>query len=177
MLYFGTCSVEDPDQQRSPYVAHKLEMESRLERSPGPWMVLRLPLAIGPGHRGRALAQFLFDRISRGEPFDVWERATRYPVDVDDILRIARRFIADRSLWNRRINVALRAYPVPEFVRAMEAIVGKSAVCQRLPKGRHYPLVCPELAAITRELDLDVDAGYLERVLRKYYDYAGGAAR
>jgi len=175
LVYFGTCSVEDPDQRGAPYVAHKLEMESLLERAGAPWMVLRLPLAIGPGHRGQTLAQFLYDRISRGEALEVWDRATRYPVDVADILRIARRFIADRTLWNRRMNVALRAYPVLEFVRVMEAIVGRRARYRLLPRGRHYAIRCPELAAVAPELGLDLDEGYLERVLRKYFPAPGTA--
>src|SRR4051812_46597128 len=48
VVYFGTTSVFDPDRRDTPYVRHKLAMESLLELSQGPWMVLRLPLAIGP---------------------------------------------------------------------------------------------------------------------------------
>jgi nucleoside-diphosphate-sugar epimerase len=175
LLYFGTCSVDDPDRRETPYVLHKLEIELLLEQAGAPWMVLRLPLAIGPGHRGRALAQFLYDRVSRGEAFEVLQRATRYPIDVADVVRIARRFVADRAQWNRRINVALRAYPVIEFVRVMEAIVGKRARYHLVPKGRHYAVHCPELAAIARELNLESDEGYLERVLRKYFARPGAA--
>ena len=169
LLYFGTCSADDPEQRSSAYVAHKLAMESFLEHAGGPWMVLRLPLAIGPGHRGKALAQYLYERISRGEPFEVWEHATRHPIDVADVVKIARRFIADPAHWNCRINVALRAYPVLEFVRAMESIVGKPAHYRLLPKGRPYAIRCPELEGLSGALGLDADEGYLERLLRKYY--------
>ncbi|MEX2150260.1 MAG: NAD-dependent epimerase/dehydratase family protein [Steroidobacteraceae bacterium] len=169
LVYFGTCSADDPDRRETPYVAHKLEMEAFLERLASPWMVLRLPLAIGPGRRGRTLAPYLYERISRGEPFEVWENATRYPIDVVDALRIARRLIDVPAYWNRRINVALRAFPVPEFVRVMESIVGQPAVCRRVPKGRHYVIDCPEVRGLDSELALDYTERYLERVLRKYF--------
>jgi glycosyltransferase involved in cell wall biosynthesis/nucleoside-diphosphate-sugar epimerase len=169
LVYFGTCSVHDPDSRDTPYVAHKLRMESILENAPGPWLVLRLPLAIGPGHRGRTLARFLHQRIVRQEPFQIWGGATRYPIDVEDVVRIARRLIGERSNWNRRINIALQSFPVHEFVRAMEAVTGMRANFTLLPKGHHYALECPEVVRLADDLQLDFSPGYLERVLRKYY--------
>jgi nucleoside-diphosphate-sugar epimerase len=169
LVYFGTCSVEDPDRRESPYTAHKLEMEAILERSGSPWMVLRLPLAIGPGRRGRTLAPFLFDRISRGIRFGVWQHAIRYPIDVEDASRIAAAMILSRAFLNRRINVALRAYPVLAFVEAMENIVGKRAVYEVLPKGTHYAIHHPELDEMAPGLALDLTEQYLDRVLRKYF--------
>ena len=55
IVYFGTCSAEDADKRETPYVRHKIEMETLLEHSHGPWMVLRLPLAIAlrPAQRPR----------------------------------------------------------------------------------------------------------------------------
>lgn len=169
LVYFGTCSVDDPGRACTPYVEHKLHMETLLKLSPHPWMVLRLPLAIGPGRRGTTLAPFLYDRISRGETFEVWEHATRYLVDVADALRIAARFIRAPELWNRRINVALRAFPVLEFVRVMEGILRRRAVYTLVPKGRHYQIRCPEVAAVSGKLNIDRSNRYLERVLDKYF--------
>ena len=169
LVYFGTCSVYDPDRRDTPYVAHKLEMESMIEASPGPWLVLRLPLAVGHGHRGRTLARFLHERIVHEEPFEIWSGATRYPIDVEDVVRIAKYLIGRRSYWSRRINVVLRAFPVLEFVRALEAATGKKAKYTLLPKGRHYEVACPEIAHLAGELQLDFSADYLGRVLRKYF--------
>lgn len=169
LVYIGTCSADDPERRDSPYVVHKLEMERFLEQHKSPWLVLRLPLAIGPVRGGHTLAPYLFERISRGERFQVWQGATRYPIDVDDVVRIARRLIGDPDYRNRRINVALRPYTVLAFVRIMESIVGKPALFDLLPKGSHYDIRCPELEALGAELALERDEGYLERVLRKYY--------
>lgn len=176
LVYFGTCSADDPDRQATAYVQHKLAMESYLADSSHPWMVLRLPLAIGRGHRGQTLARYLHQRISRGVPFEVWANSTRYPVDVEDAFRIAVRLISDRSMWNRRINIALRAFPVPEFVRVMEQIVGKPGVYTLIQKGQHYELECPEIARLADELGLDFSEDYLQRVLSKYFHHDPTAA-
>jgi nucleoside-diphosphate-sugar epimerase len=174
LVYFGTCSVDDPDRRDTPYVRHKLEMESQIRSSPGPWMVLRLPLAVGPGRRGKTLANFLYDRIIHGRAFDVWAHSTRYPIDVEDAYRIASRLIEDRSMWRRTVNVALRAYKVLDFVRILEEITGRKAAYALVEKGRHFELHCPEVAALAGELHLDFSEGYLEKVLRKYFTH--GAA-
>jgi nucleoside-diphosphate-sugar epimerase len=169
LVYFGTCSVDDPDRRATPYVQHKMRMEALLAGSSSPWMVLRLPLAIGPEHRSPTLANFLHDRIVRGEKFEVWARSSRYPIDIEDAFRLASRFIADRSLWRRTINIALRAFPVLDFVRVLERITGKRALYRLVEKGAHYDLRCPEVAKLASELELDFSPRYLERVLRRYF--------
>ena len=172
LVYFGTCSVDDPDRAGTPYVQHKLAMEALLAGSGSPWIVLRLPLAIGPEHRSPTLANFLHDCIMRGERFEVWVRSTRYPVDVDDVVRIGSRFIAQRPLWRRPINIALRSFLVLDFVRVLESIARRRAVYTLVEKGAHYDLRCPEVSRLASELALDFSPHYLERVLRKYFPTA-----
>ncbi len=169
LVYFSTCSIDDPDRCATPYVQHKQAMEMTLSECSGRWLVLRVPLAIGPGQSGSTLAPFLHERISRGEPFDVWADAIRYPIDVDDLVRIVDRLVADRANWNRTINIALRAFPVLEFVRSMERIVGKRARCNVVQRGSPYEVRCPEVSALADELELDFSPEYLDRVLRKYF--------
>jgi hypothetical protein len=169
LVYFGTCSVHDPERRDTPYVRHKLAMESLLASTGGPWLVLRVPLAIGRNPGSRTLAQFLHERILSGQSFEVWEGAVRFPIDVDDLFRIGCRFIGDSAMWNRRINVALRAFPVLKFVNILEAIAGKKANFVLVPKGENFKLDCPEVLQIAGELRLDLSDRYLERVLRKYF--------
>jgi len=170
LLYFGTCSVYDPDRIDTPYVQHKLRMEEALlAGSRGGYLVLRLPLVIGPSERAKTLPSFLHARIRNGESFEVWSRAMRYPIDVDDVLRVAARFVDEPAMINRRINVALRAYRVMDFVRIMERIVGREARVDLIDKGGSYEVSCPELRELDAELQLDRSEQYLERVLRKYF--------
>ena len=169
LVYFSTSSIEDTDRRNTPYVKHKLAMESYLANSPGQWLVLRLPLVIGRGHRGATFAQFLYQKISEGESFEIWANATRYPIDVDDVLRVAREFIENRQFANQRINIALRSYPATEFVRLMEEIVGKSARCVQVGKGSHQEILCPEVIQLAEKFKLDYSDSYLERILRKYF--------
>jgi nucleoside-diphosphate-sugar epimerase len=115
------------------------------------------------------LATAFYDRISSGEPFEVWEGTTRYPIDVTDVVRIVTRFLSDSSMWNRKINVALRSFSVLEFVKEIEKIVGKAANYELVPKGQEYKIPTPEILSLAKEMGLDYSENYLSRVLRKYY--------
>lgn len=170
LVYFGTCSVDDPERRDTPYVQHKMGMEALLGASQGAWLVLRIPLAIGRNAGSQTLAQFLHERIAHGEPFEIWEGAARYPIDVDDALRIGGRLINDPAMWRRCINVALRQFPVLDFVRVLEEIVGRKANYLLVRKGQRYELDCPEILQIAGELGLDLTEGYLAKVLHKYFD-------
>lgn len=169
LVYFGTCSADDPDRAGTPYVRHKLAMESLVATIGGSWLTLRLHLAIGREGSPTTFAQFLYDRITRGEHFEVWSRAIRYPIDVDDVVRIATRLISDPVLRDRTINIGLRRYSALEFVRAMERAVGLAARFTLVEKGQSLELRCPEAAAVADRLSLDYGEDYLERVLRKYF--------
>lgn len=169
LVYFGTCSIYDSDRRETPYVRHKLAMESLLAQGALPWIVLRLPLAIGPGHRGNTLAKFLHDRILRNESFEVWGNSIRYPIDVADAFRLATRLLGDPSMRQRSVNIASRGFLVMDFVRAFETILGKKASCTLVRKGHHYEVPCPEIATLLRELHIDQGPEYLENVLRKYF--------
>src|SRR5260221_126460 len=43
LVYFSTCNIEDADRKNAHYARHKFAMESFLEKSPGKWLIFRLP--------------------------------------------------------------------------------------------------------------------------------------
>jgi hypothetical protein len=75
-------------------------------------------------------------------------------------------------MWRRTICIALRSYPILDFVRILENITGKRARYRLVAKGRHYDLHCPETAALVGTLRIDAGEDYLQRVLRKYFGAA-----
>jgi len=169
LVYFSSCSIYDPDRIDTPYVRHKLEMESLLAAMGGDYLILRLPLVIGHSDHATTLPHVLCSRILSGEPFEVWTRAVRYPIDADDVARIAERLLCNPSLKRCRINLALRSYRVMDFVNAMEQVLGRRANVQLVDKGSPFRLSCPEVQSLASELALDYSEAYLPRVLHKYF--------
>lgn len=168
-VYFGTCSVADPEAQHTPYVQHKLVMEQLVSTHPR-HLILRLPQVAGKTPNPHTLLNFLYARIVRSEAFQLWSKAERNIIDVDDVVAIANQLIANDTLRKVTLNIANPvSYPIANIIGAMEQAVGKRAVFEVSQRGSGYPI---DIRAILPALDaagVKFDDGYLKRVINKYY--------
>ena len=168
-VYFGTCSVADPEAQNTLYVQHKLAME-RLVRAHPRYLILRLPQVAGRTPNPHTLLNYLYARISRSESFSLWIKAKRNIIDVDDVAAIARRLIADGSVRNTTLNIAnVVNYPMTDIVRAMERVIGKRAVYDIVERGSEYDVDTSAIFPMLKNAGVDFGKDYLERVIEKYY--------
>jgi len=168
-VYFGTCSVGDPDVQNTPYVRHKLAMEHLVSEHPR-HLILRLPQVAGFTPNPHTLLNYLYARIARSESFQLWRNANRNIIDVDDAAAISRQLIANASLRNTVINIANSAsYPMTTIVAAMEKAVGKRAVYEVFDRGSGYTIDIQPILPFLDAAGVKFDTEYLERVIGKYY--------
>lgn len=167
-VYFGTCSVADPDAAGSHYVRHKLAMERMVAAHPA-HVVVRLPQVAGRTPNPHTLLNYLYARISRSERFVLRAKATRNVIDVEDAVAIVRRLLRDPA---RRytVNVAApRSVPVPRIVEAMELVTGKRALADLVDAGTPYEVDTAGIRPLIAELGLSFGPDYLLRVIRRYY--------
>lgn len=168
-VYFGTCSVGDPESQNTPYVQHKLAMEQLVSAHPR-HLILRLPQVAGLTPNPHTLLNFLYARISRSESFQLWRNARRNIIDVEDIAAISRQLVSSNSLRNITINIANPAnYPMMDIVAAMEKAVGKPAVYKVLERGSGYSIDIHMMLPVMDAAGVIFGNDYLERVMAKYY--------
>ena len=168
-VYFGTCSVDDPEAQNTPYVLHKFAMEQLVSAHPR-HMILRLPQVAGITPNPHTLLNFLYARISRSESFQLWRNAKRNIIDVEDVAAISRQLISDNTLRNVTINIANPTnYPMMDIVHAMEKAVGKRAVYKILERGSGYPIDIRMMFPAIDAAGVKFSNDYLERVIGKYY--------
>lgn len=168
-VYFGTCSVVDPEVQDTPYVQHKLAMEKMVCAYPRN-LILRLPQVAGKTPNPHTLLNFLYARISRSESFNLWSTAKRNVIDVADVALIAQQIIADDSLRNMTLNVAnVVNYSMIDIVKAIESVVGKQAVYEVVEHGSEYFIDTRAILPMLGKAGVEFGNGYLERVIDKYY--------
>lgn len=168
-VYFGTCSVADPDASNTPYVQHKLAMEHLVEAHPR-HLIFRLPQVVGETPNPHTLLNFLYARVARSERFTIWRNARRNVIDVDDVASIARQIIDDPFLRNITLNIANPvSYPVTELVGAMERAVGKPAVYDLVDRGSIYTIDTGESTLAAARAGVIFSDDYLDRVIGKYY--------
>lgn len=168
-VYFSTCSIYDPSMQESHYVRHKLIMEDMIRRVHKQFYIFRLPQVVG-ATGSPTFVNFLFNRISSSESFDVWENATRNLIDSEDVAKIAGYFVDNRIRLNETVNIAAPcSYPVSVFVGVIEKLLNTKAVYNKIPLGNPYEIDTESIRSVTDHLGISFDEGYNERIIRKYY--------
>lgn len=168
-VYFGTCSVDDPDVQCTHYVQHKIAMEQLVFQHPHP-LIIRLPQLAGETPNPHTLLNFLYARIARSESFSVWRYAYRNIIDVDDVATLASLLVGNPSIHNCIVNLANpRSYSILEIVTAVERMVGKAAVFEIVKKGCYYEIDVTTMLTVLPQTRIIFDDHYLDRVIRKYY--------
>lgn len=169
LVYISTCSIEDKDVCRSPYVRHKLKMEQMISGSVATYLILRLPQVVGTSNNPHTLVNYLHDRIVRGDRFTIWRNAIRYLIDVEDVARITEHIIDHTAIRNTAVNIASQPYAIPDIVSVLEKIAGKRAQCDIIDKGSKYEIDCAFSSQIAAKLNIRFDESYLETTLKKYY--------
>ena len=170
LVYFSSCSIQDPELGASAYVQHKLAMEALLaERAPR-YAIFRLPQVVGRVDNPHTLTNFLHHTIASGDVFHVWTRARRNLIDVDDVAAIGARLVARGDAENRVTNIACPfSVPVIELVRTFEAVMGKRANYDLVTAGGSYDIDVRLAMAAGAEVGVTMGADYIDQLVRKYY--------
>ena len=168
-IYFSTCSIYDPEKLDTPYVRHKLAMETLVARHPG-HLILRLPQLAGRTSNPHTLLNFLYMRIKQVEAFSIWTKARRNIIDCMDVARILCALV--EAGWHAKtVNIANDLdYTLVEIVQIFETMLGKTAIAQPLEQGCAYSINTSSIAPYVINEGIHFDEGYLERVLKKYYE-------
>lgn len=171
-VYFGTCSINDPEAKDTPYVQHKLAMEGLVSKHSG-HLILRLPQVAGRTPNPHTLLNFLYAYISRSESFSLWCNAKRNIIDVVDVVAIAKCLIEDKTVRNTTINIANAInHSMTNIVSVMEKAIGKRAIYNIVERGSEFSIDTSIILPLLDKAAVKFDDGYIERVLGNYYGKA-----
>jgi nucleoside-diphosphate-sugar epimerase len=169
LLYFSTCSVYDIELQNSLYVQHKKDMEALVYGS-RQFMIFRLPQVIGKTENQNTLTNYIFSHIVNGLKFNVWKKAQRNIIDVEDVASIVNYFIRHTDINNSVINVACSfSISIPNLISVFEKVIGISAKYDLIDSGVPYPIDTALVLEVLPKLGINFEDDYLEKVIRKYY--------
>lgn len=173
IVYFSTCSIEDPASRDSDYVKHKIRMENRV-RERANYLILRLPQVAGETPNPHTLLNYLHARIARSERFHIWGGAMRNIIDVDDIVRITMDLIAVEGANAETINIASpRSSMMLDIVHAMERALDTRAVFDISDKGSGAPIDTGRISASIKRCAVPFGDAYLGDIIEKYYGAYG----
>lgn len=169
IVYFSTCSVDDKEVCASPYVLHKLHMERLIKNTHPRYLIVRLPQVVGRSRNKTTLVNYLYDCITHNSAFSIWKNAVRNIIDIEDVARIVSHIIEHGLFQNKVLNVAAITYRVIDIVNMLEKITKKVAIFTIIDKGSLFEIDNTGSTSIAKELNINFNNGYLERVLSKYY--------
>lgn len=169
-IYFGTCSVDDPEMNATPYVKHKCRMEVLVREHATRSLIIRLPQVAGATQNPATLLSFLARQIKSSTTFDVWTKARRNIIDVDDVVSTIKVMLEDHAIFNNTFNVANTvSYTIPEIVASLEKVLAHKALYRECPQGATYDIDLTRTLPYFASANIHFDDEYLDKVVRKYY--------
>jgi nucleoside-diphosphate-sugar epimerase len=169
LVYFSTCSIDDPSSQDNAYVAYKKSLEVML-REHGNYLVVRLPQVVGGVFNQHTLLNYLTAKVRKFERFDLWRSASRNVIDINDVAQIVLELVLSERARKETINVAAtRRWTMLDIVSAIERVTGCTARYNLIERGADYDIDTSRIAVILDRCGIYFDDGYLIKVLRRYY--------
>jgi nucleoside-diphosphate-sugar epimerase len=170
LVYFSTCSINDPVENSGSYVRHKLQMEEYIARNAANYTIFRISNLAGNTSNSNTVLNFFVNAIKAGRHFELWQNATRNIIDIDDAYLLMDH-ILQHDLYNRRIiNIANPvSFAVPEIVQAIEKMLQAKASYTAVERGVPFSISLDEALPLANQLGIRFDDDYLSKLLRKYY--------
>ena len=169
IVYFGTCSVHDPELSHSPYVEHKREMEKLIEKNCEKFFIFRLSQVVGHGS-SPTLINFIVDHIKSGKSFNIWKNSTRNLIDVDDVFKIADYLIQNTIFMNEITNIATPlSLPIFDIVTIAEELIGKKGQYQVDNRGGSYEINIHKITPLLNNMNITFDQTYPALIIKKYF--------
>jgi nucleoside-diphosphate-sugar epimerase len=168
LVYFSTTSLLDPSQFNNYYVNHKKNME-RVVKDSDRFIIFRLPQIAGKSKNPNTLINFLYQKISSGEKFDLWLNAKRDIIDIEDTFKICHQIIEEGNHINKEINIGTGvARSIEDVVNCLEELTGKKALYEEKNLGSVFNCDHDLSIKTARKISLNFKNDYLIKTLKKY---------
>ncbi len=165
-VYFGTSSMYDPMARNSPYVLHKLAMEQYVIENCKSYNIFRISQVIGRANNP-TLVNFIVNNIIYDKEFDVWERATRNLIALDDVYKIIDYILVNNLNNNQIVNIAnSHNISIVDFINVVEDVIRKKSKMKIVSKG--FPFDEIDITIIKpflKTLGIDFENDYYHRSL------------
>lgn len=173
LIYFSTCSVNDPTVQCSPYVSHKRCMEYAARYQFKKSIIFRLPIVVGNTKSPNTFFNYFKGKISSGAEIEVDLMASRYLIDVEDLSVILSKIIDQYKdsyeVGQKQITVAFdNKTMVTDIIDMMMEILGKKSVIKLTHKGCDYEFDKKYFSDYLKSIDYQLPENYTYNLLKKY---------
>jgi len=170
LVYFSTVSIFDPSLAKYPYILHKLNIEKIIQDNFSKYFIIRLPIVIGKSNNPNTLTNFFYLSLINNHPFRLYLNATRYLIDLDDVVKLSS-LIIQKTEDNQILNLVLdNKISAVELVMMLSEITGKQGNYNMIPEGSDYNVDYLYFKELIGEEQFKIDRKkYTFNLLNKYY--------
>ena len=164
IVYFSTTSIFDPTRQDSRYIIHKKEIENYIRDHIPSFLLVRLPIMIGPTSNPNTLINFLVNAIRSQTPIQLHTKACRHLLDVDDLVPLINPYLIN-TVARTEINIpGSEKINIPDLIYEIENILDARGLYSWVDTGACYsiPSDAGEIIYVKKE-------NYISRTLQKYF--------
>jgi len=166
VVYFSTCSVNQSI--KTPYVNHKIAMESMISSLAEEWCIYRLPQVVGLVNN-TTLISYLVRAILDKSVLTLHVKARRRLIDIDDVVRVCELLLNSDKGINTVQNIAPSySVSVVEIVEHIALILSTRPRYELLDSGESYDIDLQDIMGFIGREDTIFARSYWSEVLDKY---------
>lgn len=170
LVYFSTCSINDPSRNKSPYRKNKIDIEEIIKKKFKNFLIIRLPEVVGKSDNNSTLINYLYKKIQKREKFEVWGKAKRNLIDIDHAVILTINYLKNKKIKNI-INVANPiSFSILEIIKELENLSKIKANYSLIDKGdASWTIDVSSIAEEIKYCKIMFNKKYLNTLLNKYY--------
>ena len=170
IIYFSTCSIYDPDEKNSEYVRHKQNIEEFIQANARQYNIFRVSNLAGHSSNPNTVLNFFYYHIKNDINFNLWIRACRNLIDIDDAYLIIDYILKNHLFPNQIVNIANPVnHAVKEIIAAIELFLNIKSNYIEIAKGNCFDIDISLMKPVADDLEIKFNPGYLNGLLRKYF--------
>lgn len=170
LVYFGTTSVYDKTLSSTPYVKHKKLVEDYIKLNFGSYNIFRLPIVVGNTNNGSTLIKFLYTKMIQGETVNVYMKACRSILDVEDLVLIVGKVLDHNMFKNDILDIYLSPnVQVTDIISTLENCLGIESNKILLDEGSCYEIDDSKLKGFLDQIGYQTEDNYIFKTINKYY--------
>ncbi len=170
LVYFSSCSIYDPQEEKSAYVQHKLHIEDFIQTSAKQYYIFRISNLAGISSNPNTVLNFFFNHVKNGVNFDLWTNACRNIIDVDHAYLIIDHILKNNLFPNQVINIANPVnHQVKKIIAAIEGFLNISSNYIEIDRGACFDIDTSPIQPVIQKTGIWFGPEYLRDLLNKYY--------
>ena len=172
IIYFSTFSINQPKENYSPYIIHKIKMEKLVSQSEK-YIIYRVPQIVGYSNNSSLLLNYLNEKIKNGTYFTIWKNCFRSLIDVSDLVKIVNYSVNQPfCILNNKIHNIYNQniISIEEIVKLFENLYKIKGNYSLVEKQEDILYSDKSGEDLVKNAGVEFDSAYNLKLIHKYYE-------